>query len=322
MCPARKFRWADGGARPPVRPRPASPDGENRGKGGGGAPRQSRRSARAPVRWRRVGPGLSAPARWARRPSRARRAEARRAGATRSARSGGSGTTGTCRGPCSRGEWPAPGAPGASRPPECRRRGPRPPLQLGPVAGQGRVDAPDVFVEGVRRLEGFPRPGRAQQGGILRVGHARRAARGLAETASGSPVKGSAEGVVEAVTLARLRLQVRGILVLVGGAVTCHQAKHMVPEQVQEGSAKGSQQKAHRSRAAEDFLQESAGNRPTGSAPERIPGPGWACRRRDSTPVRRGAPVARGEGACAGTPRGGLRLRSGNSSGICSRART
>ena len=48
MCPARKFRWADGGARPPVRPRPAPPDGEKRGRGEGGGGRGKADARRAP----------------------------------------------------------------------------------------------------------------------------------------------------------------------------------------------------------------------------------------------------------------------------------
>ena len=56
-----------GGQAPGPTPRPAP---AQRGKpGGGGGARQSRRSARAPLRWRHLSPGLSAPAQWARRPS-------------------------------------------------------------------------------------------------------------------------------------------------------------------------------------------------------------------------------------------------------------
>ena len=50
---------------------------------------------------------------------------------------------------------------------------------MGPVAGHGRFDAKDLFVEDVRRRKDSRRPGR----GILRVGNIRRVAKNFAKVA-------------------------------------------------------------------------------------------------------------------------------------------
>ena len=61
MCPARKFRWADGGARPPVRPRPAPPDGEKRGRGEGGGVAAKQTLGARPGALAPRGPGTQRP---------------------------------------------------------------------------------------------------------------------------------------------------------------------------------------------------------------------------------------------------------------------
>ena len=69
----------------------------------------------------------------------------------------------------------------------------------------------------------------------------------------GSLVKRSAEDGAEAGPHVHLHFQAQGILVLISGAVTRHQTKHMVPERVQEGSATSAEHVIHHRRAAEDF---------------------------------------------------------------------